>query len=146
MLSVGSDLLLRTVLLHGAVAAAAVCVALFLADVISHLAVRVGRAVPALLRLERRSPRPLRRLAQMTATALLAIAVARPAGASPTPVRDWLSSTTTAATTAPPVARPAPVPMTTSTPTPSSTSPTSTTTAGGPTPPAPAAPTPAPAA
>src|SRR5690242_7893463 len=148
MLSMGWEHGARTMLGHGAFGAAVACVGLFLAELLSRLAARLGHETRTLALLGGHAPSPLRPLAEVTATALLAIALARPAGAATTPVRDWLSQTTSLTTAAPvPVAPPVPSTTTSTVPTPSSssTSLTSTTTAGGSTPPAPAAPTPAPA-
>lgn len=67
-----------------------------------------GRVITAL---ERRSPAPLRHLAELAVTALLSIPAARPASASPTPIRDWLSQTaTTTSTTPAPATRPTTTP------------------------------------
>ncbi|MBV8950685.1 MAG: LysM peptidoglycan-binding domain-containing protein [Actinobacteria bacterium] len=95
----------------GAVAAAFV----FVADVITTLLLRLGgRPVGVVDALNRRSPAPLRHLAEVVVTALLSLGAARPAAASPTPIRDWVNESATTATTAGPPAPPA-APTTSST-------------------------------
>ena len=124
-----SEAELRAALLQVAHIGAATCATLFVLDVGVTLVRRRG-AAPARLAaaLERRSPAPVRHLAELVVTALLTIAATRPATASTTPIRDWVNQTAT--TTATPV-----VPSTSTTVRPATT----TTTAPAPT----TAPTPA---
>lgn len=91
---------LRSALLRAGGAAAAVCAALLLADIALSLLARVGYATRPAAALRRISPPLVRHAVEIVVTALVAVGAARPVGASPTPVRDWLRrSTSTTATT-----------------------------------------------
>lgn len=121
MLSMWTEAELRTALLQLAAIAGVVSGIVFVIDVAATVARRRGAApARALTALECRSPAAVRHLAELLVTATLSIGAARPASASPTPVRDWMTQTaTTTSTAAPPTGRPgtsAPPPTTTSTP------------------------------
>lgn len=141
MLSMWSEAELRDALLQLATLGGLVAGAVFVLDLAASVARRCGATPgPVVTALERRSPAPLRHLAELAVTALLSIPAARPASASPTPIRDWISQTaTTTSTTPSPPRRPAApattVPRPTSNPDP----------APRPEPPRALAPTPAPA-
>jgi nucleoid-associated protein YgaU len=94
-----SEAELRAALLQVAQIGAATCAMLFILDVGVTLVRRRG-AAPARLAaaLERRSPAPVRHLAELVVTALLTIGATRPATASTTPIRDWVNQTATTAT------------------------------------------------
>jgi LysM repeat protein len=125
---------LRSCLLPVAGAAAALSAALFVADVVLGVVARAGVAARTAETLQRVTPPLIRHAAELSVTALLTIGAARPAAASPTPVRDWLHQSTATTTTGPRTTEP-----TTSTTTTART----TATAARPAPRAPA-PTPAP--
>jgi nucleoid-associated protein YgaU len=110
---------LRTSLVQLAGVAATICAALFIADVMLSVLARAGIATRTAQSLRRFSPPLVRHVAELAVTALLALGAARPAGASATPVRDWLrqsTSTSTAPTTTS-------APSTSATPHPASPSP-----------------------
>lgn len=94
---------LRSCLLDVAGPAAALGAALFVTDVVLGVLTRAGVAARTAETLRRVSPPLIRHAAELSVTALLTLGAARPAAASPTPVRDWLhQSTATAPTTVPP--------------------------------------------
>ena len=107
VLSMWSEAELRTALLHLATVAAVGSGALFVGDVSLSLARKCGVAPPRLIAaLERRSPAAIRHVAELAVTAILTVGATRPATASTTPVRDWLTqapapTTTTAVHVAP---------------------------------------------
>jgi resuscitation-promoting factor RpfA len=107
VLSMWSEAELRTALLHLATVAAVGSGALFVGDVSLTLARKCGVAPPRLIAaLERRPPAAIRHLAELAVTAILTVGATRPATASTTPVRDWLTqapapTTTTAVHVAP---------------------------------------------
>lgn len=135
-----SEHALRSLLAGGAALAALGCVALFLVEVAHGLVAARGRVPLRLGRLGRCSPRLVGRLAEVTVTALLAIGAARPAAASTTPIRDWLTHSPTTTTTTSTTTTTADAPATDLIPPTTATLPTATTTTVA-TPPAPAAPT-----
>ena len=100
VLSMWSEAELRTALLHLATVAAVGSGALFVGDVSLTLARKCGIAPPRLIAaLERRSPAAIRHLAELAVTAILTVGATRPATASTTPVRDWLSQAPAPTTT-----------------------------------------------
>jgi len=100
VLSMWSEAELRTALLHLATVAAVGSGALFVGDVSLTLARKRGIAPPRLVAaLERRSPAAIRHLAELAVTAILTVGATRPATASTTPVRDWLSQAPAPTTT-----------------------------------------------
>jgi nucleoid-associated protein YgaU len=100
VLSMWSEAELRTALLHLATVAAVGSGALFVGDVSLTLARKCGVAPPRLIAtLERRSPAAIRHLAELAVTAILTVGATRPATASTTPVRDWLSQAPAPTTT-----------------------------------------------
>lgn len=120
MLSMWTEAELRGTLLDVAALGALLFGTLFVVDVAMTLARRRGRrpggiagGIAAVV--ERRSPAILRHLAELTVTAALAVGAARPAGASDTPIRDWLAHapTTTTTTTVPLPSSRLPTPVTT---------------------------------
>jgi nucleoid-associated protein YgaU len=92
---------LRSSLLQVAGTAAALGAALFVADVVLGILARAGVAARTAETLRRVSPPLIRHVAELAATALLTLGAARPAAASPTPVRDWLHQSTATTTTVP---------------------------------------------